>query len=92
MIFTQSWIASSVITHPNPRILHDLIDGQPLLGLDAEHALDEILRGLAHVLPLGVREVVLAGPDAGLHSRGDGQPVVGVERREAAQSVGRNGV
>lgn len=77
-----------MITHPNPRILHDLIDGQPLLGLDAEHALDEILRGLAHVLPLGVREVVLAGPDAGLHAGRDGQPVVGVERREATQPGG----
>jgi hypothetical protein len=47
--------------------------------------LDELFGIVGDVLPLRVGELVLARPDALLHARGDGQPVVRVEGGEPAK-------
>lgn len=83
LITNSSPIVST--TYSNPWIAHDLVDGEPLLRLHTEHALDEIFGRLADVLPFRVGEVVLAGADAGLHTRGNCQAVVAVEWWEATK-------
>ncbi len=47
--------------------------------------LDELFGIVGDVLPLRVGELVLARPDALLHARGDGQPVVRVEGGKPAK-------
>lgn len=69
----------------NPFVLHHLVDGEALVGVDLQHAFDQFLGVAGDVRPLGRRKVVLAGPDSRLHAGADGEAVVAVEGREAAQ-------
>ena len=73
-------------SHRNPFVPDDLINAESLLGVGLQTAFDQLDGVLGDVGPLWVGELVLAGPDAPLHSRGDGQAVVGVEWRESTQS------
>lgn len=69
----------------NPFVLHHLVDGQALVGVDLQHALDQFLGVAGDVRPLGRRKVVLAGSDSRLHAGADREAVVGVKRRKAAK-------
>ena len=51
--------ASGLGTYSDPLILDDVIDGEPLVRVCLQHAPDEILGILRHVLPLGIWKLVL---------------------------------
>ena len=53
-----------------------------LLRVGLEAALDEVLGVGGHIRPLRLGELILPRPDPLLHTRGDGEAVVGVERGE----------
>ena len=73
-------------SYRNPFVSDDLINAKSLLRIGLETTFDQLNGVLGHVGPLWVGELVLAGPDAPLHPRGDGQAVVGVEWRKSTQS------
>ena len=69
----------------DPRVVHELSDGQPVSGLCLQQLVDQVLGLVGHLVPLGLRELVLTVANPSLHARGDGQAVVAVEWREATQ-------
>lgn len=69
----------------NPFVLHHLVDGESLVGVDLQHSLNQFFGVAGDVRPLGRRKVILAGSDPRLHAGTNGEPVVAVEWREAAQ-------
>lgn len=75
-------------TYRNPSVLHNLIDGQAIRRINTQHSFDQFFRTVADILPFGIREIVLASPDALLHARRYGKSVITVKWWKTTQSEG----
>lgn len=70
------------MTYPNPRAVHEFLNGQSLGRVRTEQLLDQILSVLRHLAPLRVRELVLTVAYSALHAGRYGHAMVAVEWRE----------
>lgn len=73
-------------TYRNPRVLHNLINGQTIGWINTQHSFDEYLGAVTNILPFRIRKVILSSSDAFLHTRWYGQSMIAIKRWKATQS------